>query len=252
MFAVIDWGWQRDNRHIAIKTYPTAAASPPSPCASHPGAGPYPALESEPRHPRSYSGPRSTSWCCVASDWPSWWSNAGRNIQKPSYRGVAFTEIAVCGKVFGQRVADFSFRPRFQTFFFIIIRKRVRPGRHDDNCKKGRRLATKVAAVLQQAIGWKWKAVLPRLPLSLLTPLFRDRSQYAARKAPVNLKVPVDPSLCTSSVRQSSLFVVDRRGRGSIKAQMEKKKKVARKSNSTEQGHNQDQAFQQLRTVLIR
>lgn len=52
--------------------------------------------------------------------------------------------------------------------------------------------------------------MLPRLPLSLLTPLFRDGGQYAARKAPVNLKVPVDPSLCTSNVRQSSLFVVDR------------------------------------------
>lgn len=128
------------------------------------------------------------------------------------------------------------------------MRKRERPGRHDENCKrrKSRRLATKVAAVLQQAKVWQRKAVLPRLPLSLSAPyVSRSWSICCARSPCQSPRSLSTRRSCTSDVRQSSLFVVDRARKGirEIRAQMEKRRKAARKSNSTEQGHNQDQAF---------
>jgi hypothetical protein len=157
-------------------------------------------------------------------------------------------------KVLSQRAADFFFRCRF---FFSIMRKRVRPGRHDDNGKrrKRRRLATKVAAVPQQAKVWQRKAVLPRLPLSLWAPYVSRWCSKCCAKSPCQSPRSLSTRrFCTSDVRQSSLFVVDRGRKGirEIRARMEKRRKAARKSNSTEQGHNQDQASsQQLRTVLL-
>lgn len=150
-------------------------------------------------------------------------------------------------KVLGQRAADFFFF-LFRCRFFFIMRKCVRPGRHDDYCKrrKGRRLATKVAAVLQQATVRKCKESGASKAASVAFDPYVSRSwSKCCAKSPCQSPRSLSTRrLCTSDVRQSSLFVVDRERKGirEIRAPMEKRRRPARKSNSTEQGHNQDQA----------
>lgn len=78
-------------------------------------------------------------------------------MQKPNYRGVAFTEVALCGKSWANEQQDFfSFPLDVGGVFLFGANLYVRDVTMTTaKRRKGRRLATKVVAVLQQATVWQ-------------------------------------------------------------------------------------------------